>query len=100
MQGVQYACQNPDKAAANTLKFVPSMPLASARAGIVSACSILWTPEAKEHGLGYMTEAAGNQTLDFNYKYTDLSKSVKADIVIDDQFIPDILPTTNIQLPN
>ena len=99
MQGVQYACTHEDSAAQNTLKFVQTMTLAAAKAGIVAACGIIWTPEAKANGLGYMSDQGAATTLGIGYEYLSLPKTVTAAQVQTNDFIPKIFPDTVVNAP-
>ena len=55
MRGVQYANDHPDEAAEMIVRFNPDIKPKAAEVGVRAAAELLWTPEAKEYGLGYVT---------------------------------------------
>jgi NitT/TauT family transport system substrate-binding protein len=71
MRGVQYANDHPDEAAEMLVRFFPDMKLKAAQIGVKAAAELLWTPEAKEYGLGYVTDEGVRHVRDSIIKYTN-----------------------------
>ena len=73
LKGWQFALAHPDKAAADELKYVPSLKpdVITAELEIVRALSV--TPDVEAHGLGWFDAAQMKANLDFVVKYIGVS---------------------------
>jgi NitT/TauT family transport system substrate-binding protein len=72
LRGWQFALRNPEKAAADQIKFVPSLDInkSVAEIGIVKELAV--TPAVEKNGLGWFDPAEMKASLDFMIKYVGL----------------------------
>ena len=73
LKGWKFALDNPEKAAADQVKFVPTLKpdVIVAELGVVKDLAI--TPDTKKHGLGWFDPAKLQANIDFVSKYVGIS---------------------------
>ncbi|HVY59904.1 MAG TPA: ABC transporter substrate-binding protein [Xanthobacteraceae bacterium] len=73
LKGWQFAIRNPEKAAQDQIKFVPSLKPETSVAEIKIVSDLAVTPAVKENGLGWFDPAKMKSNLDFVVKYIGIS---------------------------
>ena len=71
--GWQFALRNPEKAAKDQIKFIPSLNVAKSVAEIAVVKDLAVTPAVEKHGLGWFDPAEMKATLDFVTKNVGIS---------------------------
>lgn len=100
-EGVQWACQHQKKAARDMTNKVQDVKLKSARAGAKAACDILWTSEAKKHGLGYMKQSGVKNVFTISHRYLNVkTKSIKLSDTYTNKFNSGVKPDQKIASPH
>lgn len=88
IRGIKYANDHPDEVAKIFVSYVPAINLVAAKAGIEAAAERLWTEEAIQHGIGYMTDAKWNEVQDNLVKYLNLKEKSPPEKLYTNQFLP------------
>lgn len=96
LRGVKWAADNPEEAAKILVSYVPEMNLVAAEVGIRAAAELLWTEEAKEHGLGWMIEPTWQITYQRMKDFFGLEGDFELSDFYTNEFNPGILPDTVI----
>lgn len=78
LKGWQFAIANPEKAAEDQIKFVPSLKAEAIVAEIKIVADLAITAETKKNGLGWFDPAKMQSNLDFVIKYIGVSGSAPA----------------------
>lgn len=99
LRGVKWACENPDAAAANTQEFIQGLGDEAARAGIDLACDLVWTPEARENGLGWYDESKVADTIDLGREIFEIGEGLDLSETYTNEFNPEITPNTEVSPP-
>ena len=73
LRGWQFALQNPEKAAQDQIKFVPSLNLKTSVAEIGVVKGLAVTPATEKNGLGWFDPAEMKASLDFMVKYVGVN---------------------------
>ncbi len=94
LKGWQFALHNPEKAAQDQIKFVPSInpQTAVAELGVVKLLAV--TPATEKNGLGSFDPAEMKASIDFVVKYVGLSGQAPA---ATDIYAPNFLPSPAIK---
>ncbi len=72
LRGWQFALHNPQKAAQDQIKFVPTLAVAKSVPEIAIVKGLAVTPDVEKHGLGSFEPAEMKASLDFMIKYVGL----------------------------
>jgi NitT/TauT family transport system substrate-binding protein len=94
LKGWKFTFDNPAKAAADQIKFVPSLKpdVSVAEIGVVRELAV--TPDTQAHGLGWYDPAKMKSSLDFMVKYVGVSGTVPKPA---DLYAEGFLPATPIK---
>ncbi len=79
LKGVQYANDHQEEAAEMIVKFNPDIKPKAAQVGVKAAAELLWTEEAKEYGLGYVTEEGIRNVRDLLIKHLNQTQLTNLD---------------------
>lgn len=99
VKGVKWACDNPPEAAENLVEQVPEIQLVAAEAGVDLACGIVWTPEAEENGLGYMTDEGWENVLSITSEFLGLEADFSPSDLYTNEFNPGITSDVEVVAP-
>lgn len=99
VRAVHWACDNPEEAGANLIDLAPQISQIAAEAGVDLACGIVWTPEAEENGLGYMTEDGAENVLDITQEYLELETDFDVGDLYTNDFNPGVLADDTVEAP-
>lgn len=69
LRGWQFALRNPEKAAEDQVKFVPTLDVQKSVAELAVVKGLAVTPDVEQNGLGYFDAAEMQSSLDFMIKY-------------------------------
>ena len=94
LRGWQFALKNPQKAAEDQAKFVPSLDPAKSVAEIGVVKDLAVTPEVEKNGLGSFDPAAMKASLDFMVKYVGVGANPPA---ATDLYSTGFLPATPVK---
>ncbi|MBV9953624.1 MAG: ABC transporter substrate-binding protein [Pseudolabrys sp.] len=94
LKGWKFAIDNPDKAAADQIKYVPSLKPEAIVAEIKIVADLAVTDETKKNGLGWFDPAKMKSSLDFVVKYVGVSGTVPAE---KDIYVTGFLPNPAIK---
>jgi len=87
IKGFLYAFDHPDEAAGFVLKNQPLLDREVTKAEGLIVRDIAWSPEAKQHGLGYMDEARMRTTRDLMFQLFDLKNPVALEDLYTNKFL-------------
>jgi NitT/TauT family transport system substrate-binding protein len=93
LKGWKFALANPQKAAEDQIKYVPSLKLETSVAEIKIVSDLAVTPDTRKHGLGWFDPAKMKANVDFVAKYVGISGKVPAPT---DVYATGFLPTPPI----
>jgi NitT/TauT family transport system substrate-binding protein len=88
VRGLKFANDNPDEAAKILVQQVPAINPDAAKVGVQAASEILWTEEALQNGIGYMTDAKWNELQDTLMKYMNLKQKSAPSALYTNEFLP------------
>ncbi len=88
IRGIKYANDHPEEAAKILVSYVPAINPVAAKVGIEAAAERLWTEEALQHGIGYMTDAKWNELQETLMKYMNLKEKSSVDKLYTNDFLP------------
>ena len=88
LKGWKYAFEHPDEAVALLRKDQPLLDASVAKAEVLFVKDLMESPEAKQHGLGYMDEAKMRETRDTTLRLFDVKKSVELKDLYTNEFLP------------
>jgi NitT/TauT family transport system substrate-binding protein len=87
IKGFLYAFDHPDEAAGYVLKQQPLLDKDVTKAEGLIVRDIAWTPEARQHGLGFMEEAKMRITRDLMFQLNDLKTPVALEDLYTNKFL-------------
>jgi NitT/TauT family transport system substrate-binding protein len=87
-QGIDWATKNPDEAAKIVKARHPELDADTAAAEIRIVNDLVWTPEAKQHGIGYMDAEKMRVTRDVITQTYDLKVAVPPDELYTNTLLP------------
>ncbi len=87
IKGFLYAFDHPDEAAGSVLKNQPLLDREVTKAEGLIVRDIAWSPEARQHGLGYMDEAKMRTTRDLMFQLNDLKNPVALEDLYTNKFL-------------
>lgn len=99
VKGVKWACDNPEPAAQNLIEQAPEISLVAAEAGVDLACGIVWTPEAEENGLGYMTDEGAANVIEITQDFLELEADFEPTELFTNDHNPGVLPGDTVEAP-
>jgi NitT/TauT family transport system substrate-binding protein len=93
LKGWKFTIANPEKAAADQIKYIPTLKPEGIVAEIKVVADLAVTAETKKNGLGWFDPAKIKSNLDFVVKYIGVSGTVPT---ATDIYAPGFLPTPPI----
>jgi len=87
IKGFLYAFEHPDEAVGYVVKQQPLLDREVTKAEGQIVKDIAWSPEAKQHGLGYMDEARMRTTRDLIFQLYDLKNPVSLEDLYTNKFL-------------
>ncbi|HTU03532.1 MAG TPA: ABC transporter substrate-binding protein [Candidatus Sulfotelmatobacter sp.] len=88
VKGIKFANDNPDEAAKILVSYVPAISPVAAKIGIEMASERLWTDEAQQNGIGFMTDAKWNTVQDNLVKFMNLKEKSAPSQLYTNAFLP------------
>lgn len=88
LKGWEFSFENPDEAVKLLLKDHPLLDPEIAKAEALIVKGLMLSPEALEHGLGYMDEAKMRQTRDIVLELNDVDATVLLEDIYTNEFLP------------
>lgn len=91
-RGVAWVVENPKKGLQVVMDHSPSLNYQNNKEALIVSFDLLLTPEAKKHGIGYMSREKVKRTRDITSKYMKLKEMVPLDDIYTMKFLPKLFP--------